>query len=89
VLGLWFFTQALVIFFTVHHRFQQLMHPPIFVPPMKFAIDLTYVPSYFVNDLPESTKALSYSHDSSFFNLSHEKRLTFYDISTSFTSFCL
>jgi hypothetical protein len=60
------------------------MHPPIFVPPMKFAIDLTYVPSYFVNDLPESTKALSYSHDSSFFNLSHEKRLTFYDISTGF-----
>ncbi|WJX43734.1 non-specific serine/threonine protein kinase [Trifolium repens] len=66
------------------NKFQQLMHPPVFVPPMKFVIDLTHVPSYFVNDLPESTKALSYSHNSSFFNLSHEKRLTFYDISTGF-----
>jgi hypothetical protein len=71
-------------FLGVHDRFQKIMHPPIFVPPMKFVIDLTNVPSYFVNNLPHSLESHTYSHDDDAFNLAIEKSLTFYDISTGF-----
>jgi hypothetical protein len=74
---------------SVHDRFQQLMQPRTFVPPMKFVIDLFTIPLYFVDNLPDSIDAHSYSHDGSFFNLSHEKDLTFYDITAGFlVCFC-
>ncbi|WJX12029.1 DNA helicase [Trifolium repens] len=72
------------IFLGMHDRFQKIMHPPIFVPPMKFVIDLTNVPSYFVNNLPQSLESHTYSHDDDAFDLAIEKSLTFYDISTGF-----
>jgi hypothetical protein len=71
-------------FLSVHDRFQKMMQPPIFVPPMKFVIDLTNVPSYFVSNLPQSLESHTYIHDDDAFNLAIEKSLTFYDISTGF-----
>jgi hypothetical protein len=65
-------------------RFGQLIDPPTFVPPMKFKLDLSHVCTEFVDDLPENTKLLSYTHQGSSFGIEYEKKLNYYDINNGF-----
>ncbi|WJX40517.1 linoleate 13S-lipoxygenase [Trifolium repens] len=64
--------------------FGQLIDPPTFVPPMKFKLDLSHVGTEFVDDLPENTKLLSYTHQGSSFGIEYEKKLNYYDINNGF-----
>ncbi|GAU50461.1 hypothetical protein TSUD_240590 [Trifolium subterraneum] len=68
----------------VQNRFHEVLTPPTHVPPMKFVINKFGIPPHFISDLPESIELLSYSHDGRFFQLAHEKTLTYYDIRTGF-----
>src|SRR6266487_1348059 len=65
-------------------KFDCVIHAPKFTPPMKFNLDKCNVPSYFCNDLPESTDLLSFSHNCSNFALKLKKQLTKYDVKTGF-----
>ncbi|WJX15146.1 non-specific serine/threonine protein kinase [Trifolium repens] len=69
---------------TVEDRLHRLITPPTFVPPATFIIDKSDVPGYFVNDLPESTRLLAYSHPGTFYQVEYEKTLTYYDVCTGF-----
>jgi hypothetical protein len=51
---------------------------------MKFVLDKTFVPSFFIDDLPRSTELLSFYHEAQNFKEIFEKKLTHYDISTDF-----
>jgi hypothetical protein len=68
----------------VQDRFLQVIPPPLFVPPMRFVIDMTTIPSYFINNVPGAMQNLPCRHDPHFLHLCHDKKLTYYDISTGF-----
>jgi hypothetical protein len=69
---------------TVEDRLHRLISPPTFVPLARFIIDKSYVPGDFVDDLPESTDLLAYSHPAAFYCVDYEKTLTYYDVCTGF-----
>ncbi|KAK2427525.1 hypothetical protein QL285_026099 [Trifolium repens] len=68
----------------VQDRFLQVIPPPLFVPPMRFVIDMTTIPSYFINNVLGAMQNLPCRHDPHFLHLCHDKKLTYYDISTGF-----
>jgi selenocysteine lyase/cysteine desulfurase len=51
---------------------------------MNFKLETCRVGLEFVDDLPESTDLVEFSHVSNAFGISYEKELTYYDISTGF-----
>ncbi|KAK2408379.1 hypothetical protein QL285_043896 [Trifolium repens] len=68
----------------VQDRFLKVIPPPLFVPPMRFMVDMTTIPSYFINNVPGAMQNRSCRHDPHYLHLCHDKKLTYYDISTGF-----
>jgi hypothetical protein len=65
-------------------RFGVIIDPPTFEPPMKFRLEKSRIGSDFVAGLPEDSDLLSYDHEIGFDDITFEKKLTSYDITTGF-----
>ncbi|XP_045814775.1 uncharacterized protein LOC123908244 [Trifolium pratense] len=65
-------------------RFRAVIDPPKFEPPMKFKLYKSRVGSDFVADLLEDTNLLSYTHEIGVDDITFEKKLSAYDITTKF-----
>lgn len=61
-----------------------VVDPPFFIPPMKFEIEKTIVPAFVPQGVPVTTEILSFHHDEMNFQISWEKVLTVYDVSSGF-----
>ncbi|CAJ2672072.1 unnamed protein product [Trifolium pratense] len=69
---------------TIHDRLQFPVLAPTFEPPMRLVIDKLDVLPHFVDNLSEDLHDLSYAHDERFFDVSLEKTLTYFDVSTGY-----
>ncbi|PNX63724.1 hypothetical protein L195_g053647, partial [Trifolium pratense] len=69
---------------TIHDRLQFPVLTPTFDPPMRLVIDKLDVLPHFVDNLSEDLHDLSYAHDERFFDVSLEKTLTYFDVSTGY-----
>jgi hypothetical protein len=58
--------------------------PPIFYPPMRFAVDRTSVQLTFNDHLPPFTSLLSYHDNINDMQIDFVKRLTEYDVTKGF-----
>ena len=65
-------------------RAGRVVNPPFFNPPMKFEIQKTIVPAFVYQGVPVTTEILSFHHDDMNFQISWEKLLTGYDVSSGF-----
>lgn len=65
-------------------RAGRVVDPPFFIPPMKFEIEKTIVPTFVPQGVPVTTEILSFHHDEMNFQISWEKVLTVYDVSSGF-----
>ena len=65
-------------------RAGRVVNPPFFIPPMKFEIQKTIVPAFVYQGVPVTTEILSFHHDDMNFQISWEKLLTGYDVSSGF-----
>jgi hypothetical protein len=69
-------------------RAGRIINPPFFIPPMKFEIYKTIVPPFVYQGVPVTTEILSFHHDEMNFQISWEKVLTKFDVTSGFLVYC-
>jgi len=57
---------------------------PLFVPPMRFAVEKSFFPQFNQHGFPASVYDLSYRHDPATFEIFYEKHITSFDVTFGF-----
>jgi len=86
-LGAWvslIFVDEMKFVIKLKDRFNKMIKPPVFDPPMHFMIDKTNVQTTFDHNLPPFTPLISYHRDVNNFQIEFVKKLTEFDVSKDF-----
>jgi len=78
------FTGAGQLGINVINRSGHVVDPALFIPPMKFEIEKTIVPTFVYEGVLVTSEILSFHHDESNFQIYRKKDLNEFDVTSGF-----